>query len=541
MKKPLSRTVFTAIRVCHYQAGGGAALTQRMLHSFAIVIITSGQGLVQYNGVDVQLAKGQACLLVPGTMVSGQCDAYDPVYYTLIQFRCVRFAKVMGQWQAIEPGAEAEDLPIVQNYAPIADCVEPFLAYDGANKSSSRSGLHWRLERLLEAWGKEKRTDRQLAERQESGMERALAYLQAHYTEEITVEQLAGQAGFSANHFTKLFRQRMNLTPSQYLAEQRMRLAKQLIANNVQIKAVAQQVGYRDEHYFSRVFKKWEGVAPSVYIRQKCQRIAALYYGVDDLLVTLGIDPVASMSYGERVTHLTSAASSGRCAAPATAVAGLSSFSPNYDRLRKLQPDLMITSSRLEHDDALPLIAPTMVLQHSDRCDQMLTQVGELLGRERQAARWIEQYEAHAAMLREKLLARWGQATACFIRIRSGYYRVYGSSNQTGNLLHEELGLALPNVIPAQTWAIDVQLEELGNFNADHYFVMLDPNEQSRQQLDHLLHSEQSASLRAIRKRHVYDASDLLFAALGPTGRLSAMNRIAGQLGVQEQGNVHPK
>lgn len=64
-------------------------------------------------------------------------------------------------------------------------------------------------------------------------------------------------------HFTRRFKQHMKITPSDYVFMQRIAKAKQLLTSSRKAKEVAEQVGEKDEHYFSRVFKKTEGAPPT--------------------------------------------------------------------------------------------------------------------------------------------------------------------------------------------------------------------------------------------------------------------------------------
>ena len=60
-----------------------------------------------------------------------------------------------------------------------------------------------------------------------------------------------------------------NITPSRYVGELRLNMAKNLMQNNpeIRVKDVAELVGFTDYFYFSRVFKSHEGVTPSQYIK----------------------------------------------------------------------------------------------------------------------------------------------------------------------------------------------------------------------------------------------------------------------------------
>ncbi|MGI5894895.1 MAG: helix-turn-helix domain-containing protein [Candidatus Merdivicinus sp.] len=92
---------------------------------------------------------------------------------------------------------------------------------------------------------------------------KALVYLETHYRENIGLKQLAGMVGFSSRHFTRLFRQLYHKSPMQYLAEVRLGHACRMLAqSDASIAAIAEQCGFPDSNYFSRVFKNYTGVSP---------------------------------------------------------------------------------------------------------------------------------------------------------------------------------------------------------------------------------------------------------------------------------------
>ncbi|KAA2301707.1 helix-turn-helix transcriptional regulator, partial [Clostridioides difficile] len=89
-----------------------------------------------------------------------------------------------------------------------------------------------------------------------AGMDLALDYMTHQYREDIRIDQMARMAGLSVNHFIRTFKRQLNMTPIEYILKLRMAKAKQLLFSSDKIKEIAEQVGYKDEHYFSRVFKK---------------------------------------------------------------------------------------------------------------------------------------------------------------------------------------------------------------------------------------------------------------------------------------------
>ncbi len=93
-----------------------------------------------------------------------------------------------------------------------------------------------------------------------------LHYIHQHLTEKIAVDSLSRKAYLSRNMFFKWFKEQFGVTPLDYINRERIKLAKQLLAdkrNNVS--SVSLQCGFTDVNYFVRLFKKAEGITPGVY------------------------------------------------------------------------------------------------------------------------------------------------------------------------------------------------------------------------------------------------------------------------------------
>jgi len=97
-------------------------------------------------------------------------------------------------------------------------------------------------------------------------MEHIRAYLEAHYMEDISLQDAAEQLHYSDAYFCKFFKQNFDKSFIVYLSELRIEKAKELLADvTVNIKDIGQRVGYRDSSYFTKVFKRFTGVTPSEY------------------------------------------------------------------------------------------------------------------------------------------------------------------------------------------------------------------------------------------------------------------------------------
>lgn len=99
-----------------------------------------------------------------------------------------------------------------------------------------------------------------------------LCYIESHYSQRITVEQLADMVCLSEDRFGHLFREGVGQPPLQYINTMRLRKAMGLLKTNAYtVTEVADAVGFRDYNYFGRLFRKHYGCAPNDIKRGRVQ------------------------------------------------------------------------------------------------------------------------------------------------------------------------------------------------------------------------------------------------------------------------------
>ncbi|WP_290713049.1 AraC family transcriptional regulator, partial [Flavihumibacter sp. CACIAM 22H1] len=102
-----------------------------------------------------------------------------------------------------------------------------------------------------------------------------LHYIHEHLTDHITMNALCRKAYLSRNAFFRWFREQFGVSPLEYINQERIKLAKQLLGDpRHSITAISQQCGFSDVNYFVRLFRKSEGITPGVYrqVRQTSDR-----------------------------------------------------------------------------------------------------------------------------------------------------------------------------------------------------------------------------------------------------------------------------
>lgn len=98
-------------------------------------------------------------------------------------------------------------------------------------------------------------------------LKKALSYIEENYSQEsLSLNSVAGEVNVSANYFSAIFSQAMQVTFVEYVTGKRMDKAKRLLRQTqMHTGEIAMEVGYKDPHYFSFVFKKTQGCTPREY------------------------------------------------------------------------------------------------------------------------------------------------------------------------------------------------------------------------------------------------------------------------------------
>ncbi len=100
-------------------------------------------------------------------------------------------------------------------------------------------------------------------------IEQAVEEIERHFTEPLTVSELAARFHVEVCWFSRLFRRQMGVSPQQYLINVRMAKARELLGTtDCSVGEVARLAGYDNPLYFSRVFSKWYGCSPREYRRR---------------------------------------------------------------------------------------------------------------------------------------------------------------------------------------------------------------------------------------------------------------------------------
>ena len=99
-------------------------------------------------------------------------------------------------------------------------------------------------------------------------------YINKHYTEDIDFDVMAKRCNLSRSRFTHVFSDIFGLPPTQYQQNLRIEQASELLRfSELMVAEIAQRCGFKNQLYFSRVFKAHEGLSPNEYRKQNAAKI----------------------------------------------------------------------------------------------------------------------------------------------------------------------------------------------------------------------------------------------------------------------------
>ncbi|MBJ6360970.1 AraC family transcriptional regulator [Paenibacillus sp. GCM10012307] len=234
---------------------------------YKVHFIHQGKGTVRIGDSVSELGPGQAFLIYPQVVTYYEADRDNPWTYSWIGFDGSEVQRLLERTR-LRP--EQPVFPMDLQVMPsLVERMTESLGYEGT--------LDLRLSILLQhfwaalidefpASPDNRRTD---FKKQDGYIHQGLEFLHAHYSEQISISQLASYMGLDRKYLSVIFKEAVGLPPQQYLLHYRMERASKLLrSSSYSVSEVAGSVGYRDALLFSRMFKKVVGLSPKQYREQ---------------------------------------------------------------------------------------------------------------------------------------------------------------------------------------------------------------------------------------------------------------------------------
>lgn len=507
--------LYTAVQIRSLY--GTSNLPAHKIHEeFAVLIgLAGGKAVLRIGDQTFELAEGTVILLPAGAHAALMTDSLGPLhaYKLSIGISEQTISQYSGSMIRGSELFDGKNVRFFPNEPGIVAMLEELYLYRSpayeARHVQNQMVFYRIIFELLSRSGGTHSANGELS------MERSIAYMENRFSDKITREQLAAMAGVSSSHYSILFKRITGFSPQEYLSRLRVhRAVELLIGGSGTLREIAQKVGYKDEFYLSRRFKRQIGVSPTVYHSISPQRVAVMLTPYASHLLLLGREPVLTISENGEYVHtaelpqpqamrfihtdctfeqLKSALLDTKADMIIAAGEHLHRHGLNPEQLRAFAPVVEIPWMELGWKEHLRLIA--RAIRQSERAEAWLAA--------------FEQEEKSARLLvRQKAAA---DETVAILVVRPEGLLVYGARN-AGYVIYHSLGLRPPAKIQqlnhklGNTFhSIPIEPAELADVAGDRLLVIVFPDAKgSTAHAEALFQSPYWKELSAVQRNKVH-------------------------------------
>lgn len=447
-----------------------------------MIAAAGGLGSLRMNDQTIDLKQGDV-LLLPAASHAAILSSKDSLLHIyLIRINCVKqpFLKsneVMQRPSAVvlrpelmffpyEPGVVAKAEELYMNRSPVYEL----------RHIKNQMVFHDMLYRVIEL------QEIRFAGSDQPSIERSIDFLETHFSNKISREQLAAIAGLSRSHYSILFKQLTGFSTNEYLTRLRLHRAMELLlADSGTLREIALKAGYKDEFYLSRRFKQYVGFSPSSYVAKPADRIAVLLPPYTSHLLLLGIEPTVAVSEsGEyaNIENLTKPLS--------TVLMNMDSTAEQMKKaLLETKTELIIAARPYSKEgigfDQLRLAAPVIDVSWMEvGWKEHLRLIAKAVGRRELAERWLVDFEREEKAARQLVQSlSVAEEKITILVLKPDELLVYGARN-AGYVLYHSLGLKPSARIQEEMekhgdrfHSLPINPSDLPSFAGDRFFVIL--------------------------------------------------------------------
>lgn len=242
--------------------------------TFGFGIIEQGATTFPYQGTAHVIPAGNILIINPGEIHAGHAAIPEGWTYWMLYPEATLFQNAMCQ-----VAEERVDLP----YFPVPNIRDEDLAQvirrllmtlQGASSLLEReSRLIWTLTHLIARHASARPAVPPVGD-EHKAVKQVQSYLEEHYFESVSLEQLARLANLKPLRLLRVFRKQVGLPPHAYLTQVRIFRAKALLSVGWLAAEVAQEIGFTDQSHFTRHFKRFTGITPGQY-QIACKNVQA--------------------------------------------------------------------------------------------------------------------------------------------------------------------------------------------------------------------------------------------------------------------------
>lgn len=226
-------------------------------------VVISGKGYVIRGGERQEMTAGTGFLYGPDEAQVYGTDPDDPWEVRWVHFN----GNGVEQFLNGKGMGEVWLFTLGQQRTQVEKALERLtrlsVAFENVNEPAISAALYEALAALLHDAGHHRRLT---ANGTRGKMFEIADYIRTHCAQKLNLTTIADQAGYSPYHFTRIFREAVGKSPTHYLTECRILLAKNLlVSTTLTIKQIAYETGFNQSSYFISQFHRMTGMTPQQF------------------------------------------------------------------------------------------------------------------------------------------------------------------------------------------------------------------------------------------------------------------------------------
>lgn len=483
---------------------------QRLTLHSALIVLLEGEASIERNDGIIRTGKGAVCFCKAGSTYGIYADDPSGASVAVIYFDVLQGlgpnesgSHAISESAFLFPeepvGTGDTDARLILQCSSLRELVRH---PDEFKRWRAQIDFQEMVYGILTAHRQNRKNDKTQA------LEQVKNFLEEHYGEEISVDQLAAMVELSPKYFAEVFKKTYGSGVMEYLAQIRMNKAKQLmLGSDLLLREVAHSVGYKDEFYFSRKFKKEIGLSPSEYMKTRKNRIAV--YGSTSVLgylLPLQVIPFAAPLHPKWSRDYYQAL------APVMPV-HLSAFRQNHnkrenlDKLAESQPELIFCAAGVEPWELRRLKEIAPVYEMKDErigWEQQLTELSEMLGRQAEAKQWLTDYRRQRETVRQIVEQKSFKSLKILPLRLHLHHLCMNQGKGITEMLFETLDFTPSSPMMSQHPESDIRLEQLALSDADHLLLLIRQDTETLEHWKTLQSSPEWLRLTPVREGNVH-------------------------------------
>lgn len=238
--------------------------SRKNLESFLVVLVLSGSGILMYDGKLYELKEGSVFFIDCMVPYYHQSSTENPWELTWVHFNG---ATSREYYQFFSENSAPAFMP--HSFLELREKLDSLLDVNKHSDLSAEIASSRLIVDILSIILQNITASREQAHPSYQKMNDVRKYLDEHYTEKFSLDELSEQFFISKYHLSREFKNHFGITLNHYVIAKRITLAKKLLRfSDFTLEEIAGRCGFYDTSYLNKQFKKSEGIKPSDFRRK---------------------------------------------------------------------------------------------------------------------------------------------------------------------------------------------------------------------------------------------------------------------------------